>query len=453
MSWVELSHFLTARQSRFTNKVEHLSTNGPAIPLKRQIRGRVGQAAVALGLKKKKEPLVAGFNPSIGLEVDAVVYFPDNAAKMYQLTQWLPVLENHPADLKFGIVVRSKMVFEQLQAITKLPLALVPTFAQLMELYRLSPFTAVLYVNNGVANFQSLSVPELVHIHVNHGESDKICMVSNQVKAYDRVFVAGEAAVRRHRAALSEFNESLLIRVGRPQLDVERKPVLPPSEMRTILYAPTWEGEDEANNYTSMETIGEQIVLAALAQDDVRVIYKPHPRIIGSKDARIADNHNKIVNALTKAAKLQPAAGHQTMLSHDILAIFPSVDLLITDVSSVGLDFLYLRPEAAMILTDRRNDLGQLHRDAPISIATPVLNEQNSDSFAQIIRAALDEDSAKSHRIALRDFYFDNVTAGSSTPTFYAEVRKAIDLHSADMQRAQELANRGTGPDLPKEDA
>ena len=70
-----------------------------------------------------------------------------------------------------------------------------------MDLYRVSSMQAIVYVNNGVGNFQSLAVTDLVHVHVNHGESDKVCMVSNQVKAYDRVFVAGEAAVQRHLAA------------------------------------------------------------------------------------------------------------------------------------------------------------------------------------------------------------------------------------------------------------
>ncbi len=66
-----------------------------------------------------------------------------------------------------------------------------------------------------------------MHIHVNHGESDKVSMVSNQAKAYDKVFVAGEAAVRRHRAALVDFDESTLVRVGRPQLDLNPTPTLP----------------------------------------------------------------------------------------------------------------------------------------------------------------------------------------------------------------------------------
>ena len=418
----------------------------PSLP--RRVKSRLGRIAVATGLRAKKAPEVSGFDPDKGLQVDVAVYFPDNITKVYQLTQWLPVLENHPDDLTVGIILRNTTVFNSLRNATKLPIALVPTFAQLMELYRVSSFDGIIYVNNGVGNFQSLSVPELAHIHVNHGESDKICMVSNQVKAYDRVFVAGEAAVQRHRAALSEFNEELLVRVGRPQLDETPKASIPESTRRTVLYAPTWAGEDEANNYTSMEKMGESIVAAALKQDNVRVIYKPHPRVPGATDPRIVAQHDAIIKLITKAQKSDPSAGHAYLIANDILSLYPRTDLLITDVSSVGLDFLYLRPEAPIILTDRRNDRAALNRDAPISMATPVLNDDTIDEAASIIRDVLDNDQNAAKRHTLRTFYFDHVEAGQSSPRFYSALKDAVSAHKTDMERARSLAEHGTGPRL-----
>ena len=304
------------------------------------IRDGVAIALDALHLRKRFVDGPMGFDSKIGLPVDVAVYFPDNMAKAYQLTQWLPVLERHPTDLTFGLVVRKISIYQELMQLTKLPIAYVPTFTDVMELYRVSPFKAVMYVNNGVGNFQSLTVAELAHIHVNHGESDKICMVSNQVKAYDRVFVAGQAAVLRHRAALSEFNEEVLVRVGRPQLDENPKPSLSESTRRTVLYAPTWAGEDEANNYTSMEHMGPYIIDAILAQENIRVVYKPHPRIADSDDQAISKNHAYVLRAIKQANAKDSAAGHQVRDTGDILAIFPRVDLLISDVSSIALDFL-----------------------------------------------------------------------------------------------------------------
>ena len=167
-----------------------------------------------------------------------------------------------------------------------------------MALYDRAGFHAVVYVNNGWTNFQSLAFQQAVHIHVNHGESDKICMVSNQAKAYDKVFVAGEAAVRRHAAALAWFDPTHLIRVGRPQLDLPVAAALPVHDGPTITYAPTWEGEDDANNYTSVDRYGPRIVAAALAQPGSRVVYKPHPRVPESDDPAVAAGHAAILKLM-----------------------------------------------------------------------------------------------------------------------------------------------------------
>ena len=401
-----------------------------------------------LGIREKYVRGPHGFDPKVGVQADVAVYFPDNISKLYQLTQWLPVFENHPNDLTFAIVIRNIHTFNFLQGKTSLPLAHVPNFSDVMNLYRVSPFKAVVYVNNGVANFQSLTVPELAHIHINHGESDKVCMVSNQAKAYDRVFVAGEAAVQRHRAALSEFNVDLLVRVGRPQLDEHPSPSISESSRTTVMYAPTWAGEDEANNYTSMEKMGAKIVDAILSQNNVRLIYKPHPRIKDSSDKRITDNHSTILTAIKSANAQDPTAGHEVREEGDILALFPHTDLLVSDVSSVCLDFLYLRPQSPIVLTDRRNNVDQLRIDSPISVATPVLTVSNINDAQSIIADVIANDKNVDSRRTLRDFYFDNVKAGESTSRFFHALRDAINEHSADMQRAQALAAAGTGPKL-----
>jgi hypothetical protein len=215
-----------------------------------------------------------GFDITAIPSADIALYFPDTPHKIYQIAQWLPVFEANP-DIRTIVVVRSVEAYHELLQRTSLRVLLVPKYEQLMALYDRADFHAVVYVNNGWTNFQSLSFQQAVHIHVNHGESDKICMVSNQAKAYDKVFVAGEAAVRRHGAALAWFDPSHLVRVGRSQLDLPVGSPLPPYSGITITYAPTWEGEDDANNYTSVDRYGPRVVTAALAQPGARVIYKP----------------------------------------------------------------------------------------------------------------------------------------------------------------------------------
>jgi len=267
-------------------------------------------------------------------------------------------------------------------------------------------------------NFHSLTQRHLLHVHVNHGESDKICMVSNQVKAYDRVFIAGEAALRRHRAALMELDESKLVAVGRPQLDLNPAPVLPPSPHRTILYAPTWEGENASNNYTSVDVLGPAIVEKALAVPDVRIVYKPHPRVATSRQPSVAAAHREIVRLLSPE--------HVVLEQGDILAVFPGCDLMITDVSSVGLDFLYLRPDQPMFIADRYDDRERLHADAPVSSCADVIDSATIGLLTRTLAQRLEHDEYREARTAVRRLYFGDLAPGESTARFLAAIDDTV---------------------------
>ncbi len=354
----------------------------------------------------------AGFDLNAVPSADIALYFADPPQKLYQLTQWLPVFEANP-DMRTIVVVRHIETYRELLTRTSLPVLLVPRYEVLMALYDRADFHAVVYVNNGWTNFQSLAFQQAVHIHVNHGESDKICMVSNQAKAYDRVFIAGAAAERRHATALAWFDPANLVRVGRPQLDL---PTLPMGDgRRTITYAPTWEGEDEANNYTSVDVYGPAIIDAALAQD-ARVLYKPHPRIPESDDPNVRRGHQQILTRLSNDQYVPDA---------DILSVLQASDVLIADVSSVSLDHLYLRPDATLILTDRRNDDAQLRLDAPIASSAHVLNGTNISTLATDLATT----TKQPQRMQMRDFYFDGLAPGESSQRFWGELRRAIDDH------------------------
>jgi len=357
---------------------------------------------------------------------EVVVYFADDPARIYQLRQWLPVFERLDARRPVLVVTRHAETYAELSSLTPLRRVLARSFRELMALYQAGAHKAAIYVNNSVWNFESLVSRHMLHIHVNHGESDKLCMVSNQAKAYDRVFVAGEAAVCRHRAALLGFDETRLVRIGRPQLDLRPEPVLPPTRRRTILYAPTWEGEEPSNDYTSIDVYGAAIVAAALAVPDARVVYKPHPRVATTRDPGVTAGHREIARLLAEAARLDPAAGHRTEITGDILAIFPGCDLMITDVSSVGLDFLYLHTDKPLFITDRGNDRERLHANAPVSRCAEIVDGDSLGTLAQLLSQRLAIDENRVAREAVREFYFGELGPGESTERFLAALDETI---------------------------
>ena len=167
------------------------------------------------------------------------------------------------------------------------------------------------------------------------------------------------------------------MRTGRPQFDLRPAPVLPPSTRRTILYAPTWEGDAEYNDYTSVDTIGADIVRSILAAADVRLVYKPHPKVTTSLTPAVCAAHQEILTLVAEAAEREPDAGHAQILSGDILAVMPDCDAMVTDVSSVGLDWLYLRTDRPIFLTDRHLDAERLRQEVPVSRCADVIDECN----------------------------------------------------------------------------
>lgn len=377
-----------------------------------------------------------GFDLNAVPSSDIALYFPDTPHKLYQLTQWLPVFEANK-EMRTIVVVRSTETYNELIGRTSLRVLLVPRYEALMALYDRADFHAVIYVNNGWTNFQSLSFQQAVHIHVNHGESDKICMVSNQAKAYDKVFVAGEAAVRRHAAALAWFDPSHLVRVGRPQIDLPVPSALPAFDGPTITYAPTWEGEDDANNYTSVDRYGSRIVAAALAQRGARVVYKPHPRVLNSKDDGVARGHAEIVRLIEQARATQPQ--HAVLLGGDILGVIRDTDLMIADVSSVTLDHLYLRPDAPIALCDRRSNRAQLLDDAPVAAGSHIVDQSSVGSLETDLAAMLADDPMREKRRELRDLYFDSLAPGQSTERFWTELKNAIQYHDSALRELSRL--------------
>ncbi|WP_460737105.1 CDP-glycerol glycerophosphotransferase family protein [Nocardioides ginkgobilobae] len=374
--------------------------------------------------------------------VSVVAYFGDDPTRVYQLVQWLPVLEVLDEVHPVGLVVRDPAVAAHLQERTHLPVLLAPEFQELRALYERLDAGVALYCNNSMLNFQSLLDPRMLHVHVNHGESDKQSMASNNAKAYDRVLVAGEAAVQRHLAALMELDATRLVRVGRPQLDVPRERVLAPSTRRTVLYAPTWEGDADYNDYTSVDVMGAAIAEAVLSLPDVRLVYKPHPKVVTSTREEVREGHRAITTLVTAAALTDPEAGHVALTSADILAVMPDCDALVTDVSSVGLDWLYLRNEKPLLITDKHADAERLREEVPVSRCADVVEPADVAGLADLLADRLEHDEHHLARVAMRHHYFDDVAVGESTTRFLAVVGELIALR--DRLQGVERSARGS---------
>ena len=199
---------------------------------------------------------------------------------------------------------------------------------------------AILYVNQNQANFAAMRFADPAHVFICHGESDKDYMSSNQLKAYDRVFIAGTAARERIMRKLIGFDESSLVEVGRPQVDVDFPgPSLPHDGRTVVLFAPTWEGDRASMRYSSVISHGPAMVRALVATGRHRVIYRPHPRTgISLREAAAA--HADVIRVLRDANSADPTAGHVVDVEGGFGWQLAASDVAVMDISAVAYDWL-----------------------------------------------------------------------------------------------------------------
>ncbi|MFI7384787.1 hypothetical protein [Streptomyces sp. NPDC049813] len=211
---------------------------------------------------------LARYKPTVAM------YFSGGTTSAYQANMWLSTLAE--ADGKPLIVLRERFMVNKIDA-TDVPIICFPKVASMFSLEN-STLKMMLHPANAAKTSQVLRIPTLKHAFINHGESDKLSSCNPYAKAYDEVWVAGPAARDRYQLADVGVEDKDVVEVGRPQLSPIQVASGPATgAFTTVLYAPTWEGWDGNPGNTSVVLAGENIVRHLLADDRVRLIYKPHP--------------------------------------------------------------------------------------------------------------------------------------------------------------------------------
>jgi len=356
---------------------------------------------------------------------EVLAYFGDDVSRSYQIAQWLPVYEELNKTHKVQIICRQFPTTKHLRKLTSLPVNSVYDFFTLTDLIESNNYKVVLYVNNSFTNFQAMAAKKAFHVHLNHGESDKMSMTSRQMYAYDVVAVAGQAAKDRLRNALIVSDENKEVVIGRPQLDLLQKPLEVNVGRKVLAYAPTWEGDQEANNYSSVDVYGEQIVSAMFKVANATVLYKPHPKVTTSPKPQIANAHKKILSLLDSANSKDPSAKHK-LVTGDPMPVLQVADLLVSDVSAVTIDYLYLKPQGAMLMCDRRSNVNEFAQVAPISKAVTVITKENINNIDKLISDHVSGQVDRTAYDSMRNYYFGDTKPGSSINRFIGMVDDLI---------------------------
>jgi len=348
------------------------------------------------------------------------VYFADGAVNMYQMRQWYKPLAELAKRWPVVVLSRAATGARALLAEDAPPVAFVPTVRDLERFIATQDIRIVLYVNQNTRNFQMFRYGRRWHVFINHGESDKMYMTTNQFKAYDYALIAGDAARERLSRVLWDYDlDRRTIQIGRPQAD-HYSGTLPftPDERTVVLYAPTWEGDRPSAHYGSVRTHGEALVSALLATGRHRVVYRPHPRS-GVVDPEYGAANRRIISAIEAANASDSSAHHVYDDGPDLGWQLSVADVAVVDISAMvydrlaaGKPLMVTRPTDPEAIVDAHGYLS----------ACEWLDAASApDIVAQITRVLEDPDATARLEHWVRH-YFGDTSPGAATARFHAAI-------------------------------
>ena len=364
----------------------------------------------AVAAQERQHPL-----PAPGT-IKLAVYFADSKVNLYQIRQWYAPMKELAGDWPVAIISRSPSAVLELWKESPVPALYLRRVADLERFVHEQDIRIVFYVNQNARNFQMFRYGRMWHVFINHGESDKMYMTTNQFKAYDYSFVAGDAAIDRLSHKLWDFDmEKRAIRIGRPQAD-HFAGALPytPDDRTVVLYAPTWEGDRDAAAYGSIATHGVALTTALLASGKHRLVYRPHPRS-GVADPEYKAANEAIIAAIAKANAADPTAQHIFDDGPELGWQLASADVAITDISAMVYD--RLATGKPLIVTRPTSTAAEVDETGYLGACEWLDASEASDIISIAERVQFDEEAQQRLRFWV-ERHFGDTTPGEATRRF-----------------------------------
>lgn len=343
------------------------------------------------------------------------LYYSGTADGTYQVRMWLPHLQR--TGERGVLVVRDPRFLAVATGLSSLPVVLARTVESL-EYVTVPGLRTFFYVNNDAKNVNGVRFAGITHVHLGHGDSDKPASYSATFGMFDRIFVAGQAAVDRFTQHGVLVPREKFVLTGRPQVeDIEvRAPDAAMPEHPVVLYAPTWRGGLEDSLFGSLRH-GERIVAALLAAG-ATVWFRPHPYSARDAESRVQIGR---IDALLAADPTRPHAPSTSTATRSVNACMNASDAMVTDISSVASDYLYSNKPFALTDTGRLDDLEGTYPLARAAVLLPA-----SGDLAGGLADLLGADSRRAVRAELRRYYLGDWPPEEYPAVFVAAARAAM---------------------------
>jgi hypothetical protein len=260
---------------------------------------------------------------------------------------------------------------------------------------------------------------------------------SSSMRQWHRLFFINRRRLRNYVASGAVESDSPSIRlVGMPKADclvdgsLNRDDVLQAYALdplrTTVLYAPTW------TRFSSLNAMGEDVV-AKLIDAGYTVLVKLHEN---SLDRTFANS-----GGIDWVARLEPilarGRGH-LVRSGDASPWLVAADVLITDHSSIGFEYLLLdRPLVRIAMPELIEGANVAREYVELIARASVTAENPAGVIAAVARAMADPSQLSTERRALAAELFHD--AGRATDRAVAELYALMELDDPARQRASVL--------------
>ncbi|MFI6330232.1 CDP-glycerol glycerophosphotransferase family protein [Micromonospora chersina] len=384
-----------------------------------------GCGAVGLDLARRRFRPPAGGGP-VGRALrrhqpEFVLYFSAPPGSEYQVTMWLPYLER--IGRPFMVLLREPEFLPTVAAATRAPVVFCPTLKTMDEAL-VPSLRAAFYVNHGAKNSHCIRFSQLTHVQLHHGDSDKAPSANPVSAIFDKIFVAGPAAIERYARAGVDIPAEKFVVVGRPQveaIEVRREPATAPAHP-TVLYTPTWTGHHADANYCSLPVA--ETVIRRLLDRGATVILRAHPYTAQNPaSARQLARLTELLaadRAKSGRAHLWGAAAARDLTLTECVN---RADALVSDVSGVISDWLYSGKPYAV--TDMGVDGEHFVERFPLAGSGYVLRRDMSN-VDQVLTELLDTDPKAADRWATRVRYLGDFPAESYAEVFLDAARRQL---------------------------
>jgi hypothetical protein len=243
---------------------------------------------------------------------------------------------------------------------------------------------------------------------------------------WDRYFFVNERRLRNYVSTGALAPDSPAIRLtGMPKVDclvdgsIQREPVLAglglDPERPTVLYAPT------CSPASSLNALGTELI-TTLCRMPVNLIVKLHDR---SRDVRA--RYSGGIDWMRRLRPLLPAGRAAIAPGHDISPYLVAADLMITDHSSAGFEFLLRDRPLVRIHRPQLIQLANIHRDYVLLLASASQSVSDvADTAAAVERGLADPEArgAERRHVASDLFY----RPGSATSRSIAALYELLEL-------------------------